>query len=66
MASLNKQGLLPELVAYKCLLNWVFLTGKRCSLLPFLGIIAMVMGEWGCRNSKGDNRLGRYWDLVVS
>ena len=46
MASLNKQGLQPELVAYKCLLNWVFLTGKRCSLLPFLGIIVMLMGEY--------------------
>ena len=34
-ALLTKQGLWPEPVAYNCLLNWVFLTGKRCCLLPF-------------------------------
>ena len=35
MALLKKQGLWPEPVAYNCLPNWVFLTGKRCCLLPF-------------------------------
>ena len=29
VALLKKQGLWPEPVAYNCLLNWVFLTGKR-------------------------------------
>ena len=40
---LHKQGEWTELTAYNCFLNWVFLFGKRCCLLPFLGII--VMGE---------------------
>ena len=24
------------------------------------------MPPWGCRDGKGGNLLGRYWDLVVS
>ena len=24
------------------------MTGTRCSLLPFFGIIVTVIGEWGC------------------
>ena len=35
VALLKKQGLWPEPVAYNCLLNWLFLTGKRWCLLPF-------------------------------
>ena len=25
-----------------------------------------IMAPWGCRDGKGGNRLGRYWDSVVS
>ena len=42
---IKQTGLWPELVAYNCLLNCVFLTGKRGCLLPFWGIIVMGMGE---------------------
>ena len=30
---------------YEYILMSMFFTGKRCCLLPFLGIIVMVMGE---------------------
>ena len=43
MALLKKRGLWPELVAYNCLLNWVFLTGENMLPVAFLGII--IMGE---------------------
>ena len=68
VAYLNKQGLWPELAAYNYLFNWVFnwvlLTGKRCCLV----LRVMVMGKChhgGVGMAKG-NRLGRYWDSVVS
>ena len=70
---MKQTGLWCELaalvLAYNCLLNWVFLTGKSCCLLPFLEIIVMVVGKChhgGCRDGKGGNHLGRYWDSVVS
>ena len=44
-----------NLIAYSCLLNRVFLAGKRCCLLPFWGIIVMVIGEWGCTMCKDGN-----------
>ena len=62
MALLKKQGLWPEQVAYNCLLNWVFLTGKRCCLLTF-GYHSHGHGRmppWGCMDGKGGNRLRRY------